>query len=498
MNPNPFRLPFGPRTDTVLTARPVISDATGVTFAYVWSVNGAVRPGETEQTIDLGKPGNGDRGDTISVVVTATRGIDSGTATNSALIVGAAPVANDASASGNAGEQIIVPISGSDADGDAFTFKRVGGPTNGVGEFVTAADGSVTFVYRSRARFNGTETIRFVAIQSDGRTSVPATITIAVTSDEPSIGFGVTLTPFGPKTNDTLTASLVIGSTANMTFSYAWSVNGALRPGETSNTLDLSKPGNGDRGDTVTAIVTARRGDSVSTSRNSATVKNSAPTTGNASASGISGSEIVVPIVGADIDGDVLTFKRVGGPRDGTGSFVTDAGGNTTFVYRSRAGFVGTEEVRFVAVDPLNRTSTPATISINVVASSAASAIKVTPAAPPAPPNRAPFANNVTAATQPGVEVAIPLSGSDPDGDPLTFKRVGGPRNGTGEIRRDSDGIFKMFYTPRAGFVGTEEIRFVALDTIGKPSPVATMTINVSSAPSALRSGADAPSGGSS
>ena len=184
----------------------------------------------------------------------------------------------------------------------------------------------------------------------------------------PDIGFGVKLTPQGPDTNDTLTASLVISSTANTTFSYAWSVNGVVRPGETTNKLDLSKPGNGDRGDRVTAIVTARRGDSVSTSTNSATVTNSAPTTQNASASGISGSEIVVPVVGADIDRDALTFKRVGGPRDGTGSFVTDAGGNTSFVYRSRTGFVGTEEIRFVSVDPLGRTSVPATISINVVA----------------------------------------------------------------------------------------------------------------------------------
>ena len=378
-------LPFGPRTDTVLMARPLLGNDAGVTFAYVWSVNGTVRPGETEQTLDLGKPGNGDRGDTVSVVVTATRGIDSGSATNSALVVNSAPVANDASASGDAEQQIIVPVTGSDADGDALTFKRVGGPTNGTGSFVTDANGQTSFVYRSRARFNGTETIRFVAIEAGGRSSVPATISIAVTSDEPAIGFGVTLTPFGPKTNDTLTASLVISSTANTTFSYAWSVNGVVRPGETTNKLDLSKPGNGDRGDTVTAIVTATRGASVSTSRNSATVGNSAPTTQNASASGISGSEIVVPVVGSDVDRDALTFKRVGGPRDGTGSFVTDANGNTAFVYRSRAGFVGTEEIRFVAVDPLNRTSVPATISINVVASgaasvSSASALRVAPA----------------------------------------------------------------------------------------------------------------------
>ncbi len=365
-------LPFGPTSNTILTAQPLIGDGAGVTYAYAWSVNGAVRPGETGQTIDLGKAGNGNRGDTISVVVTATRGIDSGTASNSALIVSAAPVANDATASGAAGAQIVIPISGSDADGDAFSFKSVGGPRNGVGEFVTDSAGKTTFVYRSRARFNGTETIRFVAIQADGRSSAPATITINVTSSVPDIGFGVALTPSGPTTNQTLTAVPVITNASGVSFTYAWSVNGVAVPGETSNTLDLSKPSHGDRGDVVTAIVTARRGDSNSVSRNSATVFNSAPSTQNASGSGISGSEIMIPIVAADADRDALTFKSVGGPRNGSGSFVTDANGNTTFIYRSQAGFVGSEEIRFVAVDPVNRTATPATIAINVTPSSGA------------------------------------------------------------------------------------------------------------------------------
>ena len=366
-------LPFGPRSDTVLTAQPLIGDGAGVTYAYVWSVNGKVRPGETAQTIDLGKPGNGNRGDTISVVVTARRGIDSGTATNSATIVGSAPVANDAMGSGLAEAQIVIPVSGSDADGDPITFKRVGGPENGTGSFVTT-NGRTSFVYRSRARFNGTEIIRFVAIQADGRTSIPATITINVTSSTPDIGFGVKLTPNGPTTNQTLTASIVLNDRGGVSFSYAWSVNGVVRPGETSNTLDLSKPGNGDRGDVVTAIVTARRNGSVSTSRNSATVFNTPPTTQDASGRGTSGAQIVVPIVGFDADRDALTFKRVGGPRNGVGEFVKAANGQTSFVYRSRADFVGTEEIRFVAVDPTGRTSTPATIIITITVTPSSSA----------------------------------------------------------------------------------------------------------------------------
>ena len=365
--------PFGPKSDTVLTAVPLIGDGNGVTYSYVWSVNGTVRPGETEQTLDLGKPGNGDRGDTVSVVVSGTRGADTGTATSNTVVVNSAPVANDANANGNAAAQISVPVSGSDADGGALTFQRVGGPNDGVGDFVTT-NGQTRFVYRSRARFNGTDTIRFVATDDMGRTSVPATITINVTSTNPSIGFGVSLTPYGPKTNDTLTATPVITDASGITFSYAWSVNGVVIPNETTNTLDLGKPGNGDRGETVTAIVTAHQGDAFSVSRNSVVVANSAPVTSDASASGTSGAQISVPIASSDLDSDTLTFKSVGGPTNGTGSFVT-TDGKTSFVYRSRSGFVGTETIRFVAADDSGRTSVPATITITVTAS-ASSALR--------------------------------------------------------------------------------------------------------------------------
>ena len=481
--------PKAPQTNDVLTATPVIADATGVSFSYAWSVAGVVKQSGPQETFDLSIAGQGDKSDVVSVVASATRGIDSGTATNAVTVINSAPLAFNASATTDAAAEISVPVSGFDADGDALTFKRVSGPDNGTGAFVTDASGATSFVYTARSDFSGQETIGFVALDSEGKDSAPATITINVNAISQPIGFGVSIVPKAPKTNDTLTATPVIADDAGVSFSYAWSVNGTVKQDGPSRFFDLSAQNNGDRGDNISVVVTATRGIDVGTATNVVRVFNSAPFAFSQSGAAQGGVPVTFTLRGADFDAETLTFKRVGGPKSGTASIVNNADGTATLTYTALANFGGVEVIRFVALDELGRPSTPATLSINVTAQT-----------PPAPPNRAPSANDVTASTTSGVEVAIPLSGSDPDGDPITFKRVGGPVNGGGEIRLDSDGVFKMFYTPRSNFVGTEVIRFVALDTIGKDSPVATMTINVSgaSAGGALKRGADAPSGGAS
>ena len=496
VNATPQNIDFGvsvtpkaPQTNDVLTATPVIADATGVSFSYEWSVGGVVKQDGPEDTFDLSLAGQGDKGDEVSVTVTATRGIDSGSATNAVTIINSAPIAFNAEAATDAAAEVSVPVSGFDADGDALSFKRVSGPDNGTGEFVTGASGATSFVYTARSDFSGLEIIEFIALDSAGRDSAVATIAITVNAISQPINFGVSIVPKAPRTGDTLTATPVIADAdaTGASYSYAWSVNGVVAQDGPSRFFDLSVAGNGDKGDTVSVVVTATRGIDVGTATNFVRVFNSAPFAFSQTGAAQAGVPTEFTLRGADFDGETLTYKRVGGPKNGTATLVNNADGTATLTYTALSSFGGVEVIRFVALDEFGRPSTPATLSINVTAQ-----------APPVPPNRAPSANNVTASTRSGVEVAIPLSGSDPDGDPITFKRVGGPVNGTGEIRLDSDGVYKMFYLPRANFVGNEVIRFVVLDDKGKPSAVATMTINVSGAPSALRSAPDAPSGGSS
>ena len=404
-------VPKGPRTNDTLTATPVIFDDSGVSFTYTWTVNGIVRQRGESNTFDLSQPNQGDKGDDVAVVVSATRGIDKGTATNSVTVLNSAPFAFSQIGTARAGVPTRFTLRGADFDNEPLTFKRVGGPTNGTATLESNGDGTATLIYTARADFGGVETIRFVAVDELNVTSTPATLAINVTAPAPP-----------PPANRAPVATNVTGSTQ-------------------------------------------------------------------------SGREVAIPVGGSDPDGDPITFKRVGGPRNGTGEIRRDADGRFKMFYLPRADFVGQEVIRYVALDDKGKPSPEATITINVTRPASA-----TPTTPPAPSNRAPVATNVTSSTVSGAEVKIPLAGFDPDGDPITFKRVGGPVNGTGEIRRDSDGVFKMFYTPRADFVGRETIRYVALDDKGKPSAEATMTIEVSrpaSAGAALQQGApDAPSGG--
>ena len=92
------------------------------------------------------------------------------------------------------------------------------------------------------------------------------------------------------------------------------------------------------------------------------------------------------------------------------------------------------------------------------------------------------------------------LFADDPDNDAITFRLVNNPRFGTGEIKRDAQGKWRVYYRSVNGYVGPDRITFIAIDPFGKESQVATASINVvsvTSAPSALQAG-DAASGGDS
>ena len=172
--------PSGPDTNQVLTATPVIGDATGVSFAYAWRANGKLLSGETNSRLDLRKPGNGDKGDIVSVTLTATRGVDKGTATNSVTVVNSAPVAFSQTGVARPGVPTSFVLRGADLDGEVLTYKRVGGPVNGGATLTNNPDGTATLIYTARADFGGVEVIRFVSVDGSGRTSQVSTLGINV------------------------------------------------------------------------------------------------------------------------------------------------------------------------------------------------------------------------------------------------------------------------------------------------------------------------------
>ncbi len=279
-----------------------------------------------------------------------------------------------------------------------------------------------------------------------------------------TIGLGVSVTPKAPKTNDILTATVFIQTLSGTTLSYAWSVNDVPLPNETTDKLDLSKAGNGDKGDRIRVVVTATRANASGTATNFVDVFNSAPSTQNATGSAEGQRLVIVPVTGSDPDGDPITFKRVGGPRDGTGEFFTESG-VTKFRYNSRARFDGDEIIRFVAIDSEGKPSDVGTITITV-----------TDNAPK--PNNNPTAESFSVDSFVNTSEVVGLRGSDPDGDPLTFRLVNNARFGNSRIRRDADGKFKLFYNSLNRFYGNDRVTYIAIDDKGRESKPATITIN--------------------
>ena len=93
--------------------------------------------------------------------------------------------------------------------------------------------------------------------------------------------------------------------------------------------------------------------------------------------------------------------------------------------------------------------------------------------------NHLPEAAAQTVATDEGVAVAVTLTGSDADGDALTFTIVDGPAHGT--LAGGGGAGAAQTYTPAAGFVGDDSFTFTANDGEATSAP-ATVTITVSAA----------------
>jgi hypothetical protein len=94
--------------------------------------------------------------------------------------------------------------------------------------------------------------------------------------------------------------------------------------------------------------------------------------------------------------------------------------------------------------------------------------------ASPPPPNSGPVATAGAVSTVKGVPVAITLTGTDPDGDALSFAIASSPSNGS----LSGDPPF-LVYTPSAGFHGEDSFTFRVNDGFVDSSP-ATVAVTVS------------------
>ncbi len=164
------------------------------------------------------------------------------------------------------------------------------------------------------------------------------------------------------------------------------------------------------------------------------------------------GTPVALTLAATDADGDPLTFA-VSAPGPIHGSW---RGTPPALTYTPVAAFVGTDSINFTVHDPYGGTAT-GTVTITVTGA-----------------NLPPVARDLRTSTAPGRPEPIVLTGTDPNGDPLTYAMSApGPSGGT-----VSGTAPNLVYTPTAGFRGADVFGYTVDDGHGG-SAHATITVNV-------------------
>ncbi len=157
-----------------------------------------------------------------------------------------------------------------------------------------------------------------------------------------------------------------------------------------------------------------------------------------------------ITLLGVDPDGTTPLFQVVQAPQHGTLD-----GTPPTLTYRPAANYHGPDQFSFTASDG-SLTSGPAVVSLTV-----------------RPVNDAPTAAPQSASVNAGSSTTIVLSGSDLEGDPLSFTIVASPAHGT-----LSGSAPDLTYTPAPGYAGPDAFTFAAHDATLASAPAA-VTVNV-------------------
>lgn len=266
--------PTDPRTNAVLSVTadaydPDISPSIAggpVALTYEWSRNGVALPA-SGPTLDLSVPGNGDRGDTISVRVTASDGELSTVVSTSVVIGDSAPsVAVSLSDSAPSTNAVVTATAiGTDPDADALSYRFVW-KVNGVERRSTSGSASSdSFDLGLAGNGDRGDAVVVEVVASDGTLdSVVATAGASVVNSAPTVA--VSLNTTTPTTKTVLVAT-VVGQDADrdgLTYVYMWRLNGVAKrtvtTTATTDRYDISLKGNGKKGDVVTVTVTASDG----------------------------------------------------------------------------------------------------------------------------------------------------------------------------------------------------------------------------------------------
>jgi len=389
-------------------------------------------------------------------------GSDTATVTINVSSINDGPVAVNDSYSINEDTQLDVVLPGiltndTDVENDVLTIALNTNVANGV--LTLNADGSFTYV--PNANFNGIDTFTYHVNDGEFDSNI-ATVTLEVTAinDAPVADPLAFTVPNAGSSTGLLTASDVDVPADTLTFSLLTpATNGTVTVSPTG-VYTYTHNGSTTLSDTFEFSVT----DGLLTSTATVTITvlaiNLSPVAIPQTLSVITGGTGSGTVSGTDPEGATLVFSLLSSTANG--SLVFNADG--TFTYTHDGGTSLSDSFLFEVFDGVHTSNATVTITI------------IPPLVPPTPPtpNGAPVVVDGTLSAPFEGNVDGTATGTDPDGDPLTFSLVTGPTNGT--IVFNPDGSFT--YTPDAGFSGTDSFTFSANDGTDD-SNIGTYTLNV-------------------
>ena len=355
-----------------------------------------------------------------------------------------APVALAQGVSTDEDVAAAITLAGTDIDGDPLTYTVVSQPAGG-----TLSGTAPNLVYTPAPDSNGSDSFTFLV--NDGTVdSAAATVSITVNAvnDAPVAVAQAVSTDEDVAASITLAGSDIDGDPLTYTV-VSQPANGTLSG--TAPNLSYTPAENFNGSDSFTFLVNDGTVDSaVVAVPITVSATNDAPVAIAQSVSTDEDAAVAITLSGTDAEGDALTYTIISQPAIGT---LTGSAPNLTYTPAENSN--GADSFTFLVNDG-TVDSAIATVSLTVNAI-----------------NDAPVASAQSAVTAEDAAVAIPLAGTDIDGDTLTYAVVSQPANGT-----LSGTAPNLTYTPDENSNGPDSFSFVVNDgTVDSAPAVVSITV---------------------